>query len=226
MTVQKPRTTTVVIKTSLYRINWIKKRYAMPAPRYNKITANNSNDFFERKLDGLYKTKRYRKSQCRAIVEYPQVCTSTCIRQKNNSKFLNSIEENHKSKKLSCKIYQNQNCHEFCFEKVIDFLCVHFTSFITPMWRSRTGLSARHVKPTELILQIGYPSSHLTSWRKSTLKQMPSAQTPNASHLHKQAEKNDLDIKALIYKCSQFLSFFWCFQSICIHSVIIKVFAT
>ena len=105
MTVQKPTTTTVVIKTSLYRINWIKKRYAMPAPRYNKITANNSNGFFKRKLDGLYKTKRYRKTQCRAIVEYPQVCTSTCIRQKNNSKFLNSIEENHKSKKLSCKIY-------------------------------------------------------------------------------------------------------------------------
>ena len=109
MTVQKPRTTTVVIKTSLYRINWIKKRYATPAPRYNKIIAKNSNDFFKRKLDGLYKTKRYRKSQCRAIDEYPQVCTSTCIRQKNDSKFwkqiLNSIEENHKSKKLSCKIY-------------------------------------------------------------------------------------------------------------------------
>ena len=71
-----------------------------------------------------------------------------------------------------------------------------------PLWRSRAGLSARHVKPTELILQIAYTSSHLTSWRKSILKQMPSAQTPKPYHLHKQAEKNDLDIKALIYKCS------------------------
>ena len=41
-------------------------------------------------------------------------------------------------------------------------------------------LLALHVKLTKLILEIGCPSYHLTSWRKSSLIQKPSGQIPKA----------------------------------------------
>ena len=55
------------------------------------------------------------------------------------------------------------------------------------------GVGGRNVKLTKLILQIGCPSYHLTSWRKSALIQGP--QIPKPFYQHKIREKTKMFFK-------------------------------
>ena len=53
-------------------------------------------------------------------------------------------------------------------------------------------LKALNVKLTKLIFEIGWPSYHLTSWRKSVLIQKPLAHISKAFHQHRIAEKSKM----------------------------------
>ena len=61
-------------------------------------------------------------------------------------------------------------------------------------------------KLTKLIVQIGCPSYHLTSWRKSALIHKPSGQIPKVLYQHETVEKikkKYLGISALIQPIAQ-----------------------
>ena len=68
-------------------------------------------------------------------------------------------------------------------------LCVHFTLLIIPLEEDRMEALSPACKTAKLILQIGYPSCHLTTWKKSALIQKPLEQTPKAFYQHGNAEK-------------------------------------
>ena len=68
------------------------------------------------------------------------------------------------------------------------FYVLYYSSITACMTRAVMGW-ALHGKLTELILQSGSPSYHLTSWSKSALVQKPSTQIPKAFYQHGKPEK-------------------------------------
>ena len=68
-------------------------------------------------------------------------------------------------------------------------VCVHFTLLIIPLEKDRMEALSSACKTAKLILQIGCPSCHLTTWKKSALIQKPLEQTPKAFYQHENAEK-------------------------------------
>ena len=79
-------------------------------------------------------------------------------------------------------------------------VCVFYVLYLFPLrWGSTQGLISEYLlaKP---MLQIEYPSYHLTSYRISVLIQKPSAQTPKSLLI---MEKNDMEKKKLIMENSK-----------------------
>ena len=68
-------------------------------------------------------------------------------------------------------------------------VCLFYILYYSAIEGVGHRLSALYVKLNELILQIGCPSYHLTSWRKSSLIQKCSAHLPKTLYEYGDAEK-------------------------------------